>query len=388
MNNANNSLIAGRYKVLRSLGTGGTGAVFLVLDEKLNKKWALKLLSGRSDQEITALCNVSGGFFPRIVDTGTEGDRHYIVMDYVEGLPLYKYVRKHKCSIREITDLSIQLAEALDYLHNCSPAMLYLDCKPDNILIDNNGRLHLVDLGSIYLKDMAYPGRISGTKGYASPEQSHGQKVDITSDIYSYGKTLKKLFNGHDNATIRYVIRRCTNENPIHRFQSMSEVIDALQGRNIYARLSYMSRPTINTSIKSLFALFSIISCRTYVSTSDVIYLLLGIMLIILLFIPLFTRKELRNMKWICNKNIHMGRGLKLLILLATVAFAALLLGNTYSHAEERYLVTLYDAEGYKVLYKGQQTHVNNDGSVSVYIPPENVTPETLPVRAEYKIMW
>lgn len=389
MNNRTVSeIIADRYQIVRKLGKGGTGDVYLVQDNKLNKKWALKLLHNRSTQELSALCSVNHTSFPRIVDSGISGDRHYIVMDYIEGIPMYAYVQINRCSTEERLSLALQLAEALEYLHTASPAMLYLDCKPDNILIDYNGRLHLVDMGSIYMKDMSNPGRISGTSGFASPEQRLGSSVDIRSDIYAYGQTLIRLLGTASGDKYKSVIRHCLADNPDKRFQSMSEVINALHNRGLRFKASNYIMELTKVITKSLFCLFSIMCFKEYIATHEYIFLLQGILLVILFCMPILIRKEKYIMNWTCHKNIHMGRGIKIIILLGAVALAALLLGSNTSLAKERYNVTLYDSTGHKILFKDQKVFLRDDGTVQVCIPTRNITADTMPVMAEYELKW
>ncbi len=93
-------------------------------------------------------------------------------------------------------------------------------------------------------------------------------------------------------------------------------------------------------------------------------------------------------MNWTCHKNIHMGRGIKIIILLCTVALAALLLGSNTSLAKERYNVTLYDSTGHKILFKDQKVFLRDDGTVQVCIPTRNITADTMPVMAEYELKW
>ena len=169
-------LIGGRYEYRRSLGKGGNGKVFLCFDTKLQKEWAMKELyvfkevglQGLDEEEsatnrknaslemlqtaeLEVLKTISCNLFPRIVDIVEEEDKRYLVMDYVEGMTLKEKMQRQKVTEKEVYTWAVQIAKALLYLHQMSPRILYMDCKPENIILTPQGEIRLVDLGSVYI---------------------------------------------------------------------------------------------------------------------------------------------------------------------------------------------------------------------------------------------
>ena len=125
-------VIGGRYVYKKSLGKGGNGSVFLCWDLKLQKEWAVKELqiSDGESTELDLLKTISCNLFPRIVDVVHEQDKVYLVMDYVEGVTLNEKMQRQKLTEKEVLSSAVEIAKALRYLHQMSPQILYLDCKP------------------------------------------------------------------------------------------------------------------------------------------------------------------------------------------------------------------------------------------------------------------
>jgi len=375
--------IGKRYRIISRLGKGANGSVYLVYDEKLGKRWAAKIMNNHSDSEIMALKNVSSPYFPRIVDTGVDGKGVFIIMDYIEGTLLREYEGGKRAGEKERIKWAISLAQALGSLHNANPSMLYLDCKPDNIIIDTSGELKLVDMGSIYYKDACNPGRISGTAGFASPEQRQGRAVDITSDVYAYGETIKRIVSADGDSILKSVVRRCVAINPEDRYQSMNEIVRNLVQAGPAVRVRKLLMQTLNCIYKSIIALFIILSCNSYNEQKESLFLFLAAALLLLLILPAGNKRDDINMRWTCLEDIHMGRGSKIIAVLLITVLALFTMKKTDAYAAENYRVILYDSKGDKILFRGQYMLEGEDGSVNIYIPTENVTPDSIPVRAE-----
>ena len=209
--NMEEKVIGGRYVYKKSLGKGGNGSVFLCWDLKLQKEWAVKELqiSDGESTELDLLKTISCNLFPRIVDVVHEQDKVYLVMDYVEGVTLKEKMQRQKLKEKEVLSWAVEIAKALRYLHQMSPQILYLDCKPENIMLTPQGEIRLVDLGSVYICHSEKKQRISGTRFFAPKEQQGGNGTkqkdvggeprnggkedlnpDVRSDIYAYGMTL------------------------------------------------------------------------------------------------------------------------------------------------------------------------------------------------------
>lgn len=184
-----------KYQIVKKLGQGSNGQVYLLNDLQLGKRWAMKVLPSSQKEECSILKKMSHPAFPRIVDMWEEEERVFLVMDYIQGETLQTLLQEKKWSEPEIVAIGLQIAKALQYLHTFSPMLFYLDLKPENIMVDPNGKIFLIDLGSVFRQ--GEKGRISVTVGYASPEQiSYGRKeTSITnqSDIYSFGMVLYSL---------------------------------------------------------------------------------------------------------------------------------------------------------------------------------------------------
>lgn len=387
--------INNRYTIDSAIGHGSMGEVYLVRDQKLQTCWAAKHVTGRTDNELSALRSVNHPAFPRIVDYIEADDGAWIIMDYIRGISLQSYLMAHSPDTETIRQWSRQLAEALDYLHNMSPAMLYMDCKPANIIIDVNKQIRLVDFGSIYMRDGSECNRISGTRGYASPEQQTGQHVDIRSDVYSYGMTIKSMTKSYDTRRIfKDMINRCIRNNPAKRYQSMHEVLADLEMDRPGHRLtaSIILKTIMYRLLQILLILFSITGCYTFTKNDEYIYLVLSAVLFVL-FIALTTRYEQTSLtqKIICLEDIHLSQSSHILagiivlgLCIGLLAFDSL--QATAKESDPNIQVTIYDDEGYTVLYRGQSVNLKEDGSISLYIPSESLNGQYTPARVEYII--
>lgn len=238
-----------KYQIIEKLGKGGNGQVYRVLDLSLGKDWAMKEILPENTQEMEMLKTLSHKSFPRIVDAFEEEDRKFLVMDLIEGIPLSELLKKGSLMEKEVIFIGKQLVEALSYLHERTPSLLYLDLKPANIIVGDKGEVRLVDLGSILRKGSNRP--VSGTIGYASPEQLRlqkgGKELNEQSDIYSLGMVLFVMLTGKtdrlpimegerkqgfllhqyqplvSNAMER-LVEKCTRGDRRYRYESLREV--------------------------------------------------------------------------------------------------------------------------------------------------------------------
>lgn len=250
--------VKNRYRILSEIGKGGMSTVYLARDLTLNKSWAIKEIPKSSEavkkrkadrllEEAELMKDLSHPALPRIVDI-TEDERfYYIVMDYVEGENLKELLREGGAFPQEkVVRWGKELLEALSYLHQRKPPVIYRDMKPANIILQPEGHLKLIDFGAAtrLSEERLLP---LGTGGYAAPEQfERGGKevnVDARTDIYALGKTLQELLTGisptEENVPIRVldsslssglekVILKATRKNPSERYQTAQEFLEEL----------------------------------------------------------------------------------------------------------------------------------------------------------------
>lgn len=194
-----------RYKIVDILGQGGTAQVLLAENIVLNNIWAVKVLPMDSQwisyqlEEVEILKGLSHPMLPRIVDLFKDNENFYIVMDYFSGSNLQDLVRKEgRISEKVLVKWTIELLEVLEYLHSRNPPVIYRDLKPANIIVDETGRLKLVDFGTArFHREGANEDTIYiGTQGYAAPEQYGAGRSDQRTDLFNLGMTLVNLSTG------------------------------------------------------------------------------------------------------------------------------------------------------------------------------------------------
>jgi serine/threonine protein kinase len=202
----------GIYRIIRTLGEGGMGTVYLAMrsDDAFRKIVALKLIRRdratpdfieRFRQERQLLAGLDHPNIARILDGGsTEDGSPYYVMDFVEGAPLDEYCESNKLDAPAILGVFRQVCSAVQYLHD--NLVVHRDLKPSNIMVTREGTAKLLDFGIATFRGL--PGHGAGlddnnrilTPAYASPEQMRGESVDKASDIYALGAILYELLTG------------------------------------------------------------------------------------------------------------------------------------------------------------------------------------------------
>jgi serine/threonine protein kinase len=213
-----NTRVADRYLISKLLGQGGMGAVYLVMDTRLgNKQCALKEMSDSAiqdpgerqkaiqafRQEAQMLSCLSHPGLPRVTDFFSRDDKHFLVMDFIEGRSLSDLLEERQSPFPEsrVLDWGNQLSEVLHYLHSQTPPIVYRDLKPDNIIASTNKeRLRLIDFGAArtFKPQQGKDTTAIGTPGYAPPEQYGMGQTDARSDVYALGATLHQLLTLHD----------------------------------------------------------------------------------------------------------------------------------------------------------------------------------------------
>ena len=258
------SLLDGKYKILNKIGQGGMSVVYLAMNEKANKQWAVKEMRKEKNKnyeimrqslitETNLLKELKHPYLPSIADIIENDDTIIIVMDYVEGRPLSDIlVEQGTIEEESVVEYAIQLCDVLDYLHSQNPPIIYRDLKPANIMLRPDGKITLIDFGTArkYNYDSVSDTTCLGTIGYAAPEQFAGEtlrQTDARTDIYNLGATMYHLLTGVNPSEPPYelypirrwdeslsnglekIILRATRKDPDKRFNDCKEMSYALQ---------------------------------------------------------------------------------------------------------------------------------------------------------------
>ena len=213
---APNSIVGGRYRVVKSLGGGGMKLVYLAEDLRLAaRRCALAEMvdsftsPDMQSQAVSAfqreadmLAQLNNEHIPRIFDRFSEANHHYLVMEYIDGPTLDDELRKNggKLKPERVIDIALQVLDTLDYLHNLAPPVIYRDLKPSNVMITREGQAKLIDFGIARHFQPLSNATMIGTQGYAPPEQYRG-KVETRSDLYALGATMHHALSGRDPAS-------------------------------------------------------------------------------------------------------------------------------------------------------------------------------------------
>ncbi len=203
-------VLSGKYKIIEKIGSGGMADVYKAVQAgTLHRTVAVKILKPefqtdaafvrRFEQEAQAVLNLSHEHIVRSYDVGTEGDLHYIVLEYVDGSTLKECIRAQGRFLpRSAINLATQVLDALSHAHE--QGIIHRDVKPQNIIINARGHAKLADFGIARNADsstITYAGSmVMGSVHYISPEQAKGRQVTVESDIYSMGVTLYEMVTG------------------------------------------------------------------------------------------------------------------------------------------------------------------------------------------------
>jgi serine/threonine protein kinase len=212
-----NVLLKGRYRILTPVGKGGMGAVYEAEDTLLGDRHvAIKEMSQNGlnpqelaeaadifKQEAVMLAHLQHPNLPSIFDHFEESGRWYLVMSFIPGESLARYLKHSpdgKMALEEMLAIGIQLCTVLDYLHSQNPPIIFRDLKPSNIMRMPDGHVYLIDFGIArhFKPDQSRDTAYYGSMGYAPPEQYGRAQTTPRSDIYSLGVTMHELLSGHD----------------------------------------------------------------------------------------------------------------------------------------------------------------------------------------------
>ncbi|HLA09193.1 MAG TPA: protein kinase [Pyrinomonadaceae bacterium] len=278
------SSVISHYRIVRQIGKGGMGEVFLAQDTKLDRQVALKILPAefaadkdRMSRFVREAKSASALNHPNIITiyeiNEVEG-KHFIATEFIDGKTLNEYAKANPLDLRSALEIAIQIASALDEAHTAG--IVHRDIKPDNVMIRPNGLVKILDFGIAKLSEppaitgglsvgeedataikpqSTSPGMIIGTANYMSPEQAKGKAVDARTDIFSFGVVLHEMtsaalpFDGetplemigaifHQEpkplpATVpgelKRIIQKCLRKERDERYQTIRDVLSDLK---------------------------------------------------------------------------------------------------------------------------------------------------------------
>ena len=269
----------GEYDIIKELGRGGMGVVYLAEHQRLKKEYAIKVLPKKFAQEsemvqrfhteARVMAELNHPNIVKVVNMSCEGTTYYLVMDYVvseTGSPknLHDFMREQggKLSEEEAERIALEILSALEYAHSYSSkaapnGIIHRDIKPANVLLDDKGTVKVTDFGLAKILGGEYPvatkrvtltaeGVVMGTYDFMSPEQKEGKPVDARSDLYAAGVIIYSMLTGKKpegrfllpsgikpklSKKWDIVVDKCLQNMPENRFQSASEVIKVIKSK-------------------------------------------------------------------------------------------------------------------------------------------------------------
>lgn len=239
------------YRIIRKLGTGGTSTVYLVEHQLLHSLRVMKCMKKDSSygnnfvEESRMLSQLHHERIPIMYEWEVDDQNYYIIEEYFDGESLKSYIlNQEHISEDSIVRFSLQICEVIRYLHTLENPIIYLDMKPENILVTSQG-IKLIDFGSSrYKNDKRERSVITGTIGYAAPEQYVDGNLDEKTDIYGIGMIMYFMATRTILSNITciehidkectysrrfsYVIDRCIQKDPSHRYLSVEKLMQEL----------------------------------------------------------------------------------------------------------------------------------------------------------------
>jgi serine/threonine-protein kinase len=202
-------ILNGRYRLVAQQGSGGMAVIYKAVDQYLGRTVAVKILRpslttdpafvARFRNEARQVANLSHPNIVTVHDVGSEGQTHYIVMEYIEGEDLKKIIRKEGIlSVELALDLSIQICAGIGFAHRAG--IVHADVKPQNILVTEDYRVKVTDFGIAQALTDTQPTQrqdvVWGSPHYFAPEQARGEKPTPASDVYAIGIVLFEMLTG------------------------------------------------------------------------------------------------------------------------------------------------------------------------------------------------
>jgi eukaryotic-like serine/threonine-protein kinase len=236
--------VLGHYRLLRQIGHGGMGAVYLAerADKQFHKQVAVKLIATalvdatqlhafKTERQI--LADLEHAAISRLLDGGTTADgMPYLVMEYVQGIAVDEYCQAANLSVTARLQLFVKIAQAVAFAHQ--NMVVHCDLKPSNILISRRGEPKLLDFGIAHLltRSQADVTELSTrrlTLHYASPEQKHGLAVSTLSDVFALGVILQQLLADRSDTDLAYIVNQARQPEAAARYSSVTAFSDDIK---------------------------------------------------------------------------------------------------------------------------------------------------------------
>ncbi|MCF2622334.1 Stk1 family PASTA domain-containing Ser/Thr kinase [Collinsella tanakaei] len=258
------TVLGGRYLLKDRVGAGGMASVYRATDQVLDRTVAVKIMlpqyagdptfAARFKQEAQAAAGLQSPYIVGVYDWGKDGDTYYIVMEYLRGTDLKSGIRSHGAlDPKKVAQIGAQICGALSVAHKHE--IVHRDIKPQNIMVQPDGNIKVMDFGIARAKNshLTQDNNVLGTAHYVSPEQTRGQELGPTSDIYSLGVVMYECatgqvpFDGDDaisvalkqvnelpvppsqinpgvDGDLERIILKCMEKDPADRFQTADEL--------------------------------------------------------------------------------------------------------------------------------------------------------------------
>jgi eukaryotic-like serine/threonine-protein kinase len=258
-----------RYEILAVQGVGGMGAVYRARDLRftsVTKIVAVKEMNNTApdarvrrislqnfEREANILASLSHPAIPKIFDYFSEGNRSYLILEFVEGQTLEDLLeeRRQPFGTEEVVEWGLQVCDVLAYLHGHEPPVIFRDLKPGNLMLRTDGRLMVIDFGIAKLFEHGQRGTMIGTEGYSPPEQYRGV-AEPRGDLYALAATMHHLLSGRDP---RLEPPFTFHERPIQLFNpNVPEALDAAISKSLAYDLQerYSSATEMGIALNSL----------------------------------------------------------------------------------------------------------------------------------------
>lgn len=264
-------ILDGKYEILKVLGTGGMGTVYLCKNNRLGNLWAIKEVDSKWKDKIDFLAepnllkNLNHSGIIKIIDIFHENNNLYIVEDYIEGRTLKEHVDAYGPLSSELTaGIALELCSILDYLHSFNPPIIYRDLKPSNIMIRPDNKIVLIDFGiaRTYKEGQERDTVILGSKGYIAPEQLGNVQSNAQTDIYSLAATMfftltgksislptelmfEESYPSSTHKTLVGIIQKAGSIDPKERYSEVKQIIPYLM--SVVADEKYAKTILLNT---------------------------------------------------------------------------------------------------------------------------------------------